>query len=396
MKTFKLTPLAGMDNASADALLQIGGDAPRIYLRDAVNVDLGEGGRARMRPGLRQVSTTPFANLWQSPLHGDVFATVGEQWVKVDTLLWSYEVLALLGEGDVSHTVLNGAVLVAGPSGIWRYNGKTAQRLTIASPPAPMVTPGAGALPVGAYAVAVSWLRADGVESAVSPSTTCQTTSAGALEVVLPWCMDESVTHARLYFTNCNGGELRSGESYPIGTTEVGITALPKLGAAAPALHLQAMPTGRYLNYWRGRLLSATANVLRFSEALAYHLHDARHGFVQMPQRITFVQPVDGGIWVGQVDHVAFLQGDSPATLQYTKRQARAPVAGSAVGLKADEAGQLSVDGRASVLWIAENGFVQGTSDGQLLESQSQHMKGISGNTGTCVVFGKRVLAALI
>ncbi|MGY2498914.1 hypothetical protein, partial [Klebsiella pneumoniae] len=94
-----------------------------------------------------------------------------------------------------------------------------------------------------------------------------------------------------------------------------------------------------YLKYWRGRLLIANGNVLRWSEALAYHLHDERHGFVQMPQRITFVQPVDGGIWVGQVDHVAFLAGAEPGALSLSRKASRAPIPGSAILVPAEVVG---------------------------------------------------------
>ncbi|WP_429951358.1 hypothetical protein ACQYWY_06765 [Comamonas sediminis] len=396
MQKINLTPLAGMDNASPDADLQIGGDAPRVYLRDAINVDIGEGGRARMRAGLRLETATPLANLWQSPLHGDVFGTVGPEWVKVSRPGWGYESLAQLGDGYASHLVLNNAVIVAGPNGIYRFDGSSAQRLTIDTPPAPMVSAGSGALVAGNYSVAVAWVRADGTESGLSSATACHVGDGGGLSVVLPLCMDPTIVTARVYATSQNGSELRRLEDLPVSRPDLDISSMAGLGRAAMFAHMSPMRTGRYLGLWRGRLLTATANVLRFSQALAYHLHDARHDFVQMPQRITFVQPVDGGIWVGQVDHVAFLAGTSPENLEYGRRQARAPVPGTAIALKAEEAGELSAGGQAAVLWLADNGFVLGSPDGQLVEAQARRIKGVRGTTGTCVVFDRRVLAALV
>ena len=65
-KQFKIYPLAGIDNASKrDDALQVRGDAPATYVRDAVNVDIDEG-RASMRPGRRQVCSTPYTDLWRS------------------------------------------------------------------------------------------------------------------------------------------------------------------------------------------------------------------------------------------------------------------------------------------------------------------------------------------
>ena len=73
-KKLPLAPLAGIDNASPrDDALVTGGDERRVFLRDARNVTIAQG-RASMRPGVRQVSAAPLRGLWQSPLHGDVFA----------------------------------------------------------------------------------------------------------------------------------------------------------------------------------------------------------------------------------------------------------------------------------------------------------------------------------
>ena len=74
MKSIPIAPLAGIDNASGrDDALQVGGNAPKVYLRDAVNVVI-DNARASMRAGLRKATSTPYADLWQSPLHGDTFA----------------------------------------------------------------------------------------------------------------------------------------------------------------------------------------------------------------------------------------------------------------------------------------------------------------------------------
>ena len=155
------------------------------------------------------------------------------------------------------------------------------------------------------------------------------------------------------------------------------------------------MPTGLFLAYWRGRLLTARANVLRFSEAMAYHLHDERHGFIQMPQRITFVQPVDGGIWVGQVDHVAFLRGSAPDELVLERKTSRAPVPGSLVELHSDEAGEAAGGGRSAVAWLSSVGFAVGTPDGGIIEPQSKRLRGISAAAGSTVVQHGRLTAAL-
>lgn len=395
MKPIPLYPLAGIDNASKrDDALQVGGQARRLFVREALNVDISDTGRASMRPGLRKVAALVLAGLWQSPLHKDVFAVEGEAWVKVDPLTWSTEALTDIGPGPAQHLVLNNVVLAAGAAGIFQYDGRVAQRFTIDTPPAPMVAAASGSLVAGAYGVALGWLRG-AMESPLSAMTHFKVEQGGALAVTLPLCLDATVTGVRLYLTRPDGGELLRGEDYPIGTPYVEIPLLPKLGAAPQFQHMEPMPTGKYFSQWRGRLVSARANVVRFSEALAYHIHDPRHGFVLMPQRVTFLQPVDGGIWVGQVDHVAFLAGTQPDELQLVRKTGKAPVPGSALALDAETSGEMAGGGSAVVAWLAENGYVLGTADGLVVEKHATRLRGIAGNQGTSIVFRNRLTTAV-
>ncbi len=395
MADIPLVPVAGINNVAEDAALQRGGESPRLYVRDAVNVDLTPAGKAELRAGVRRVSDTPYRNLWQSPLHGDTFATLGDQWGRVDPLTWSHEPLAIVGEGPVSHVVLNNLVCVAGPAGIFTFDGAKAQRLTLDTPPAPLVLVGEGSLSEGGYGVAVAWLRGS-LESAPSRLATVHVPNGGSLEITLPLSLDATVTGARLYLTKPNGGELLREQDYPPAGT-IAVRVAPSLGAPAQFQHLSPMPTGLYLAYWRGRLLTAKGNVLRFSEALAYHLHSERHGFLQMPQRITFVLPVDGGIWVGQVDHVVFLAGSSPDQLAISRKTAKAPMPGSAILVDADAlGGELSQSGRATAVWLADNGYVAGTADGAVVELQAGALRGIAGQAGTTVVLDRRLLTIVI
>lgn len=395
MTDTSLMPVAGINNVSEDAAMQRGGDAARLFVRDAVNVDITPAGKASVRTGERLVSAARFRDVWQSPLHRDTFGTLAGKWVKINPADWSHEELATVGEG-AEHAVLNSLVCVAGPAGLFTFDGSAAQRLTLDTPPAPLLTAGTGSLEPGTYGAAVAWLRG-AQESAPSELATVEVGPSGALEVTLPIWLDPTLTGVRLYLTRRDGGELLRAGDWPAGTASIHLPLLPQLGAAAQFRHLSPMPTGRFLSYWRGRLLVARGNLLRWSEALAYHLHDERHGFVQMPQRITFVQPVDGGVWVGQVDHVVFLRGSAPAEFSAERKGGRAPVPGSAILASPDAlGGDLTAGGSDAAVWLAENGYVAGTASGALVELQAGVLKGITGRAGTSVVFGRRLLTAVV
>ena len=403
MADFPLMPLGGMDTVSEDAALLTGGDSPRHFLRDAVNVNITPAGRAELAPSAAKVTDLPYRDLWQSPLHGDVFAGLNGDWVIVDPSDWSHRVLAQVGAGRLWHEVVNNRVCMCNEAGgLWAYDGRTAERLTIDTPPMPAVSVQEGSMPWGRYGFAISWLR-DGVESALSvmagagqdmPVAVNERVGGIGFVIELPACLDPGVDTVRLYMTTASGTLLLHEGDYPLSVHRVTVTTAKPLGMEAPFAHRSPMIAGRWLCKWQGRLVVARANLLLCSDALAHHLTDERYNFIQMPERITFVVPVEGGLWVGQVTHVAFLQGRDWDELTLLRRGVSAPVADSAVLLPAELAGQAGMGGLPCALWLSETGHVLGTADGQAVALQPGRLSGITGQGGS-VVLDRRVLTAV-
>lgn len=400
MAGLKLFPIAGMNNVVTDDGLQIGGDSPKLYIRDAVNIDVTETGRIKLRKGAHRVTESIFKNIWQSPLHKDVFATLGDQLVKLNPANWQHEVLATIGTGHVNFEVVNNLVYIASAIEIYTYNGTSIQPLAIDTPASPLViVVDGGSLKSGSYNVAISWLRGQQesglsqlMGSTIEQSSSGYDESTSGIQVTLPYCLDESVTSVRVYVTDRNGTQLLHYADYPVQTPVIVISNLDQLGMSARFKGLSPMPSGQYLKYWQGRLLTADKNILRFSEPMAYHLHDERFGFVVMPQKITFVLPVDGGIWVGQVTHVAFLTGNKPQDMTFQAKTTHAPIADSAIEIDMNDiGGDISQGGNSTALWLAENGYVVGTSGGQVIELQAGTLKGLTAKSGRSVRLGRRI-----
>lgn len=389
----RLMPFAGIDNVSDDTALRRGGEVPAVFARDAVNLDATSDGGLRLRPGLRKVSASRLRDLWHSPLHGDTFARdEGGYLVRVDRADWSTERLGYVGDGELAYMEQGMQVLVSGAEGLFRFDGASLAPLSLPVPPAPMVSLGDdGSLPAGRYSLAVSWSRG-GLESPLSALAAVEVPAGRGLTVTLPLCFDASVAQVTLYCSEPNGGRLQRLNSYPISTSLVAVPALGALGAEPRFAHMEPMPGGRYLAHWQGRLLTARRNVLRFSEPMAYHVHDPRHGFVQLPQRITFVAPVDGGVWIGQVDHVAFLRGVDLRELTLERRKTAAPVPGSALLVDSNVLGD-QAGGRAGAAWLAANGHVLGTADGAVIEPRARQVAGIHGAAGQTVAIGSKLLS---
>lgn len=381
-------PCFGIDNVSEDAAMVQGGREPFVYVRDAVNVNVTRAGKVDMIPSGGKVTDNRYQGLWQSPLHKDVFAVFNDDWVKVNTSDWSHEVLLNAG-GIVVHEVLNNHVIAASKYGLFVYDGYKAMPLTIDTPPMPIAYGGINQTQQ-TRSIAISWLRG-GTESGLSSYVT-----AGAeVEVVLPMVTDATVTSVNIYATSLGGTDMQLAGTVAHDATSFNITEDHDLGMAAQFAHLSPMPTGKYLCYWRGRLITATANVIRFSEPLAYHLHDERHGFIQTSQRVTFIQPVENGLWVGQTDHVIFIEGTQLEDMRISIKSSQAPVPDSAIQVDSDSIGEAAEGGTMVTVWLASNGYVVGSSMGQIVEYQAGRIDGISANSGTTVRLARRLVTSV-
>ena len=393
LKPVSMTPIVGMDNRSDDAELLARGEAPSLRVSDARNVDVLGDGRIRMRAGWRRITAAPYRDLWQNPLHGDLFGRLGDEWVRIISLGdGQHEALVEAGPGGYTHTQLNNKVLMASPAGVWSFDGAAAQPLGIGRPAGPVLEVGAGSLPAGRYGACVAWVR-DGLESGTSEAVFADVPEQGALTVTPPLCLEPGVSSARIYVTACNGGEFRLAAEVALGVSESFM--LPPPAGRPPMFHsMEPMPGGVYLQPWRGRIVTARANVLRFSQPLAYHVHDPIRDHVTMPQRITFVVAMEGGLWVGQRDRVLFLAGAQPAELQVRTHHAGAPVPGSALlALPGELSGELGQS--ALALWLSEYGYAAGTADGDAFNVQKSALAGLSGASGTSVVLGQRAYTSV-
>lgn len=394
MANKKLPPIAGLNHVQEDAALEAK-DSSFIFVRDAVNFDITESGNIQLRPGVSITTALQFKYLWQSPLHKDCFALLGGYWVRVNIQTWEYEQLSYLGQGPIFHYVVNNQVYVSGDEGLFYFDGQTSASLTIQTPASPMLSQqNDGSLKEGDYSFAISWMIG-GLESGLSEISTVNCSDNKSINVQFPMCLDQRIDKLRLYVSELGGGELRLYGEYPITNLTLNVSQVSNLTAVALYKNLSPMIPGKFLQLWRGRLLVAKLNVLYFSEAMTYHLMDERYNFVQLPQRITFVEAVDGGIWIGQVDHVIFLRGQDFRSMQIERKNSSAPIPGSSIAVDSHLFPEISQGGMGCILWLAGNGFNIGTSDGQLIEKQSNAVKNITAKIGTSVVLDKRIFAVV-
>ena len=150
-------------------------------------------------------------------------------------------------------------------------------------------------------------------------------------------------------------------------------------------LGARPFPVGTYTGFWRGRVLAAQDNVLWASRANAPHLADWRD-FKQFPSRITAVQPVDDGIYVGSEKDLVFLSGTTWDQLAFVPTQRGPVVPGSGVTAPGDRVklGDGSGAGTA-MLCIAGGEIIAGFGGGQTSSLTGNRYKSTA--TEVCATF---------
>ena len=387
----RLTPLRGLDNVSDDDSMSSFGREPFVKLRDAVNVNISSSGRVQLRETGAVVTETPYKNLWNSPLHGDTFGTLNGELVKINPADWSHVQLNVQLKGDINYLVVNNFIVISDSSDLYKYDGANAVKLTIDTPPPPMAHAADGSLLEGSYNLAISWSK-DGRESGLSDTITVE--CLGGIELILPYNYQGDADQATIYMTERNGSELLKVATVPVNTPSFTIGHDKDLTRAAQFKHLSPMRSGKFLKLWRGRLVTADKNMLYFSQALNFHLCDERYDFIALPQRVTFVEPVESGIWVGQRNTVIFLSGADVKELNLVQTGAKPPVPGTAMRVNSDLLREFSA-GLESILWLAENGYCIGTPSGNLVEAHANTLKGITAKAGQSVRFDDRIVTVL-
>jgi len=124
-------------------------------------------------------------------------------------------------------------------------------------------------------------------------------------------------------------------------------------------------PAGSVTAFWRGRVLVAVGSVLIASEHHAVELFDHAKNFIQCTGTITLVEPVDGGIFIGTTDELAFYEGAELTGLRYRQVVKGGVVLGSGVQVRGEllKRGD-GVSGGTAMVCIADKVIVAGFSDG--------------------------------
>jgi hypothetical protein len=320
LQTFSSFPV-GVNNQGDEGALPRDQVGNLIALREAVNLDISDAGKASTRDGYRLVTVCTRAHsAWSDDyLPFGFMVDAGTLYVVHADLSRDALVDGLAMGLPVSYTRINDQVL-------WT-NGVQSGMVTASLELAPWCCPhpngqptltlqADGALDAGTYQVTVAFLDAFGRESGCARAVMIDVPQNGAIALSqIPQPPIDG--RVRIYATGGHDGSLRAAVTLPYGMADYVLAQRPQ-GRPCDTLLLRPMPAGQLVAYGNGRQFVARGKQLLFSPTLRYGMLAPTKNHVSFVGRIDMIAFVgdgtDGaGLFVSDGKRTYFMAGADPA-----------------------------------------------------------------------------------
>lgn len=343
----------GMNNRQAPYSL------PEGAVADAVNGDFDNLGRFSRRAGFERITPMQRAHSAFSSTQG-VFLVDG-----FDLVRWapgSREVLAQVSGEPMSFVEHNGVVYWTDGVDTGRIVGGAVKQWGVESPGGGfLLSSGYSTTYPGDTTVAVSFVRADGVESGLSPAKQIRSAPGATITVTgLPLTDDPDVARINIYAGQ--GEALYLERTLPAGTASTSFT-LSGAGKPAEQRRLDPPMPGTDITLFKGRLFVTVGPYLFYSDPFRPEHFDLASGFIPFESDIEVVAPVEDGLYVA-AGATTYFRGTDPDKF----------VAQTVLNYGAVPGTLVKVPYTAQVMWMSARGAVLADREGQVGNLQEDNV----------------------
>ncbi|MFM7025198.1 MAG: hypothetical protein ACKOWC_03950 [Limnohabitans sp.] len=369
---------------------------PEGAVRVARNVDLRRNGTFRRRDGYTQAIAGDGFHGLANTSRGVLVARFGRLFALDVPTMEPTQLIDLGSESPVDFTEHNGDVYAINDTGFAWIPGDADTARPVGVLP-PLAIPGleaadTGALVPGEYAVAISRLDDRGEES---PTVYCGRVSTGA-GIRLVGMAPDLGAQLRVYLTAPGGEVLYLAETFSAAFTTYVVTRQPD-GAQRTSQHMAPLPGGQFVRGHAGRLYVARDNLLLFSDALRPRLYDPRHNFIRFTGPIRLLEPVTGGLFVGDDRGVWFLPGNEHAQFSLSLASKAQAVARSSVIVSGKDVNKEWVSSDQKVaMWLSADGYMLGRSDGAVVPLTAERVRVAADMQGRTVFVARNGIKQVI
>lgn len=336
----------------------------------AENIDVNDAGGIRRRRGYQiRTNAADAHSLWGDG-GTDGYAVIGGDLVRLtpagDALAVSL-VRAGVGSAPVSfERHPDGRVLYTCASAIGAITlGADGALAPGALATEPTFSIEAGSLPAARYLVALTRLEA-GIEGPAGQVVQLEVPANSAIRLVgLPG------TPVRIYVSEPNGHEPLLQVTTSATAETIAVVATD--GIRCQSLRLASLPAGELIRWHNGRIVVAMGRHLVWSEPYS-PLYAPGESYLQMPEPITLVRPMTGGVYLATASTTFWLAADMTSRLRPLLPYGA--IAGSDT---------LSVD-RRTAYWLSPRGLLAGDDEGGVRNLQEDRLSLGDGTRGACLV----------
>lgn len=337
-----------------DGVNNIAGDesVPDSALRDAVNVDILNNGKPRLRAGMTQVVADPGAHSFFASPNFVVWATATTLNVSrnlTKTVVLTNSKLAK----PISYVVVNGYIYWSNEDINGRINPSGAyEPWGIATPAQTLVL--SAVTGIRQVQVTCAFVTSSGEVSGAPIGVKVLCGDNPIITVTgIPQSSDSRVVATRLYCTELDGRVFYTYADIPAGTVSAFISGHPDIGEPLKTQFMEPPPPGQLLDFNNGVIFIASGSNAFHTDPLRYGLYSPRENWWMFPERITLIRSVDDGFYVSS-DGVYFLQGAATDAGQLVPLYPYKAIEGAVCGIPDD----------IDCLFMTTEGLVRGGKGG--------------------------------
>lgn len=304
-------------------------DTDISYLKKALNIDIDKIGGISKRKGYVKKDSSSYSSLWASTNGLGCYGVRGTDLIRLYSD-YSYDILkANVDNNLISFEEIDNIIYLSSDTfngiidnGVFRSWGLDKNNFS------PTLTSSSGSLSEGTYQVAFTYVYSDGRESGTKSASLITVSDNSSISLNIPTNSDPNILYARIYCSTTSGNVLfYSG----IGTLGSNYTINSTLNLISPLrfFNLDKAPLGSIVKYYKGRMYIASDNILWYSEPFQYEYFKLDSNYIEFPENIKEIMPVEDGVWVGS-DKLYFLFGDEPSTFRRITKELIKIVKGTA------------------------------------------------------------------
>ena len=278
------------------------------YLKEVDNINIDKSGRLSKRKGYELNDSGNYSCIWSNDTDTVCYAVKDGDLIQILSDLSSVTIRANVGDVEISFEEVNSVIYYTSKSvnGIIENGINRSWGLETPST-LPVLSIGFGGLAAGDYQVSYTYINSEGKESGANLASIISVDNNSSIIVGLADPLDPDIVSYRIYCSMLNGSVLYFYNEVLIGSP-VSITNVSSLSSPLKTFNFSPPPLGDIVKYYKGRLYIAQDNYLWYSEPHQYEYFQLDSNYLDLPDRIIELMPVEDGIWVG-ADHVYYISG---------------------------------------------------------------------------------------